>query len=153
MNITLIDGSGFFGTRLTTRILTAGHNIIIADKNDSKKYPHLRLYADVRESDTLEKTLTGSDVAVNLAEEHRDDVTPKSLYDEVNVTGAEHICTACTKLSIKKILFTSSVVVYGFSPIGTDETGIINYFNDYGRTKWLAEEKYRAWLASILNIL
>jgi thioester reductase-like protein len=31
---------------------------------------------------------------------------------------------------------------------GPDETGAINYFNDYGRTKWLTEEKYRAWLAS-----
>ena len=25
---------------------------------------------------------------------------------------------------------------------------MINYFNDYGRTKWLAEEKYRDWLNS-----
>jgi nucleoside-diphosphate-sugar epimerase len=40
------------------------------------------------------------------------------------------------------------VAVYGFAPAGTDETGAVNYFNDYGRTKWLAEEKYRAWLVS-----
>jgi nucleoside-diphosphate-sugar epimerase len=73
-------------------------------------------------------------------------VTTRSLYDEVNVKGAENVCNACLKLGIKKIIFTSSVAVYGFAPIGTDETGKINYFNDYGRTKWLAEEKYRAWL-------
>jgi nucleoside-diphosphate-sugar epimerase len=48
----------------------------------------------------------------------------------------------------KKIIFTSSVAVYGFAPLGTDETGKINYFNDYGRTKWYAEEKYRQWLVS-----
>lgn len=54
----------------------------------------------------------------------------------------------CAKLGIKKIIFTSSVAVYGFAPIGTDETSKINYFNDYGRTKWLAEEKYRQWLNS-----
>jgi nucleoside-diphosphate-sugar epimerase len=40
------------------------------------------------------------------------------------------------------------VAVYGFAPVGTNETGVINYFNDYGRSKWLAEEKYRAWLAA-----
>ena len=148
MRITLIGGSGFVGTRLTTRLIIAGHAVTIADKNDSKKYPHLRLYADVREPDTLEKALAGSDVVVNLAAEHRDDVTPKSLYDEVNVSGAENLCNVCAKLGVKKIIFTSSVAVYGFAPVGTDETGTINYFNDYGRTKWLAEEKYRAWLAS-----
>ncbi|MDR0628370.1 MAG: NAD-dependent epimerase/dehydratase family protein [Treponema sp.] len=148
MHITLIGGSGFVGTRLATRLVAAGYTVKIADKNASNKYPHLRLYADVREPDTLEKALAGSDVVVNLAAEHRDDVTPKSLYDDVNVSGAENVCNVCTKLGIKKIVFTSSVAVYGFAPVGTDETGTINYFNDYGRTKWLAEEKYRAWLAS-----
>jgi nucleoside-diphosphate-sugar epimerase len=148
MRITLIGGSGFVGTRLTTRLLAAGYAVTIADKNDSKKYPQLRLYADVREPDTLEKAIAGSDAVINLAAEHRDDVTPKSLYDDVNVSGAENVCHVCTKLGVKKIIFTSSVAVYGFAPVGTDETGAINYFNDYGRTKWLAEEKYRAWFAS-----
>jgi nucleoside-diphosphate-sugar epimerase len=148
MNITIIGGSGFVGTRLTSRLLNAGFAIKIADKNDSCKYPHLRVFADVREPKTLEKEIAGSDIVINLAAEHRDDVIPKSLYDDVNVTGAENVCNACTKLGIRKIIFTSSVAVYGFAPIGTDETGNINYFNDYGRTKWLAEEKYRVWLAS-----
>jgi nucleoside-diphosphate-sugar epimerase len=148
MNITIIGGSGFVGTRLTTRLLAVGHTVKIADKNDSKKYPKLRFYADVREPDTLEKALAGSDVVINLAAEHWDDVQPISLYDDVNVTGAENVCNACIKLGIKKIIFTSSVAVYGFAPIGTDETGAIKYFNDYGRTKWLAEGKYRNWLSS-----
>jgi nucleoside-diphosphate-sugar epimerase len=147
MRITIIGGSGFVGTRLATRLIGAGYIVTIADKNDSKKYSHLWVYADVREPETLEKAFVGSDVVINLAAEHRDDVTPKSLYDEVNVTGAENVCNACTKLGIKKIIFASSVAVYGFAPVGTDESGAINYFNDYGRTKWLAEEKYRAWLA------
>jgi nucleoside-diphosphate-sugar epimerase len=67
MRITLIGGSGFASIRLTTRLIAAGHSVIIADKNDSKKYPHLRQYADVREPDTLKKALAGSDVVINLA--------------------------------------------------------------------------------------
>jgi nucleoside-diphosphate-sugar epimerase len=148
MQISIIGGSGFVGTRLTIRLLAAGYTVKIVDKNDSKKYSHLWVYADVRELDTLEKTLAGSDVVINLAAEHWDDVMPKSLYDDVNVTGAENVCKTCIKLGIKKIIFTSSVAVYGFAPLGTDETGKINHFNDYGRTKWLAEGKYREWLAS-----
>ena len=146
MKVTIIGGSGFVGTRLTTRLLAAKYDVKIADKRDSVKYPQLRVYCDVREPETLEKELKGSDVVINLAAEHRDDVTPKSLYDDVNVTGAENVCKACAKLGINKIIFTSSVAVYGFAPIGTDESGEINYFNDYGRTKWLAEGKYREWL-------
>ena len=176
MQITIIGGSGFVGTRLTKRLLAAGHAIKIADKRKSVTYPELWVRCDIRNFGTETKeypesltdaasapgkaeeaakampmqslidVLKGSDVVINLAAEHRDDVTPKSLYDDVNVQGSENVCNACTELGIKKIIFTSSVAVYGFAPIGTDESGEINYFNDYGRTKYLAEGKYREWL-------
>ncbi|MGP1593879.1 MAG: NAD-dependent epimerase/dehydratase family protein [Treponema sp.] len=147
MLIAIIGGSGFIGTRLTKRLLAAGHTVKILDKNDSLSYPALRVFADVRDPDSLTKELRcGIDCVINLAAEHRDDVEPRSLYDEVNVGGAENVCKVCSELGIKKIIFTSSVAVYGFAPLNTNETGLINYFNDYGRTKWLAEEAYRTWL-------
>ncbi|UTY23932.1 NAD-dependent epimerase/dehydratase family protein [Treponema denticola] len=147
MHIAIIGGSGFIGTRLTKRLLSSGHKIKILDKQDSKYYPELRVFADVRDITSLKKELSSDfDCVINLAAEHRDDVEPKSLYDEVNVAGAENVCKVCSECGIKKIIFTSSVAVYGFAPLNTNETGKINYFNDYGRTKWLAEGKYRAWL-------
>jgi nucleoside-diphosphate-sugar epimerase len=39
------------------------------------------------------------------------------------------------------------VAVYGFAPIGTDESGNIAPFNDYGRTKYEAELVFKAWQA------
>lgn len=147
MHVAIIGGSGFIGTRLTRRLLAAGHTVKILDKQDSKYYPELRVFADVRDVDSLKKELSADfDCVINLAAEHRDDVEPKSLYDAVNVDGAENVCKVCADFGIKKIIFTSSVAVYGFAPLNTDETGKIHYFNDYGRTKWLAEGKYREWL-------
>lgn len=178
MTVTIIGGSGFVGTRLTARLLSKGYNVRLADKRKSVFYPNLWIRCDIRNSGdevkefpesltdataapgaaeeaaktqpmhSLNEVLKGSDVVINLAAEHRDDVTPKSLYDEVNVQGSENVCKACTELGIHKIIFTSSVAVYGFAPVGTDETGEINYFNDYGRTKYLAEGKYREWLTT-----
>lgn len=176
MNITLIGGSGFVGTRLAKRLLEAGHTVRIADKRKSAAYPDLWFRCDVRNNGdeknefpasltdeaaapgaeevarksqpmhSLLEALKGSDVVINLSAEHRDDVTPKSLYDDVNVQGSKNVCDTCTRLGIRRIIFTSSVAVYGFAPVGTDERGEIKYFNDYGRTKFLAEEKYREWL-------
>ena len=176
MTITIIGGSGFLGTRLTRRLLEAGHTVRIADKRPSHAYPELWTRCDIRNAPeekaefaesltdadiapgaaaeaariqpmhSLVEVLRGSSAVINLAAEHRDDVTPKTLYDEVNVEGSRHVCAACTVLGIRTVVFTSSVAVYGFAPPGTDETGEIHYFNDYGRTKYLAEEQYRAWL-------
>ena len=99
----------------------------------------------MRSVEALRLALDKDAVIVNLAAEHRDDVRPLSLYDEVNVQGARNICTVAREKSINTIVFTSSVAVYGFAPIGTDESGTIAPFNDYGRTKFEAEQVFKAW--------
>ena len=48
---------------------------------------------------------------------------------------------------VQTIIFTSTVAVYGFAPVGTDESGKIAPFNDYGRTKFKAEQIFKAWQA------
>ena len=50
MQITIIGGSGFVGTRLTKRLLDAGHTVKIADKRKSVTYPELWVRCDVRNS-------------------------------------------------------------------------------------------------------
>jgi nucleoside-diphosphate-sugar epimerase len=147
MKIVVIGGSGFIGTRLVGMLLKSGHDVKILDKRNSVAYPELTSIADVREKDGLAAALVGCDAIYNLAAEHRDDVTPRSLYDEVNVDGARNICAAADQIGVKRILFTSSVAVYGFAAADTDETGAFNPYNDYGRTKMLAEGVYREWLS------
>jgi hypothetical protein len=44
----------------------------------------------VREKASLLSTLKDCDVIYNLAAGHRDDVTPRSLYWDVNVKGAQY---------------------------------------------------------------
>ena len=145
--IKIVGGSGFIGSRLSNRLSDSGCEFGIVDKNISPFYGDLCSIADIRDYKALLASLNGADVVVNLAAEHRDDVSPKSLYDDVNVEGSRNVCRACEELGINRIVFTSSVAVYGFAPRGTDESGQINYFNDYGRTKWEAEQVYREWLS------
>lgn len=143
--ICLLGGSGFIGTRLARRLKNAGVDFYIADKSQSGTYPELSSVVDVRALDGLRTVLKERDILINLAAEHRDDVRPRSLYDEVNVKGAENLCVVAREKNIQHIIFTSSVAVYGFAPANTGENGEINYFNDYGRTKWEAEKVFRAW--------
>ena len=39
------------------------------------------------------------------------------------------------------------MAIYGFAPANTDESGAPNYFNEYGKTKYLAEKVYLDWHA------
>lgn len=146
--INVIGGSGFIGTRLVRRLRSKEELLVqITDKAPSKAHPDLVTLGDVRSVEQLRASISNESVIVNLAAEHRDDVRPLSLYDEVNVGGAKNICTVARERSVKTIVFTSTVAVYGFVPIGTDESGNISPFNDYGRTKHEAELVFKAWQA------
>jgi nucleoside-diphosphate-sugar epimerase len=142
--ITIIGGSGFIGTRLGSRLFEASVDFRVIDKVQGtfEKYTSI---ADIRNYSDLHAVTDSNSSLINLAAEHRDDVYPKSLYDEVNVNGAKNVCAVAREKNISKIIFTSSVAVYGFAPMGTNEEGKINPFNDYGRTKWEAEQIYKAW--------
>jgi nucleoside-diphosphate-sugar epimerase len=141
----VIGGSGFIGTRLCKRLTNANTKFTIIDKSVSKTFPEQTNVCDIRNKNDLLQIETDATVIINLAAEHRDDVRPKSLYDEVNVMGSQHVCELAEAKGINKIIFTSSVAVYGFAERGTDENGRINPFNDYGRTKYEAELIYKKW--------
>jgi GlcNAc-P-P-Und epimerase len=150
--ITVIGGSGFVGTNLCRQLALKQQDFEIIDLKMSNQFPEKCKVADVRDAETLRNTITG-DVVVNLAAVHRDDVRDKSEYQRTNVDGAENIALVCEEKGIDKIVFTSTVAVYGFAKPGTDENGAINPFNEYGRTKFEAEKKFRHWHAQGDNSL
>ena len=147
MGIVVVGGSGFIGTRLVALLEHVGADFKIVDKTMSKTFPEQTILGDVRSVEALLAGISENAILINLAAEHRDDVTPLSLYDDVNVQGAKNLCLVAAKKNVKTIIFTSSVAIYGFAPLGTDESGEVAPFNDYGRTKYEAEQVYTAWQA------
>jgi nucleoside-diphosphate-sugar epimerase len=145
--IAIIGGSGFIGTELVRQLVAAGHRVRIGDIAPSKAHPRLREECDVRDLAQVISFIQGADVVYNLAAQHADDVRPASLYYEVNAGGARNLCEAAERLDIRRLYFTSSVSVYGFSRDKVDEDGPKRPFNDYGRSKLQAEEIMREWYA------
>lgn len=144
-NITITGGSGFIGTRLVSDLLKLGHKIEIIDVRRSNRYPAFWKDVDIRDRLAVERNLPLDNIIVHLAAVHRDDVRPLSLYHETNVDGTQNVCDAARKVGTKQIIFTSSVAVYGFTEPGTAEDGLIRPFNEYGKTKYLAEEILIDW--------
>ena len=145
MKINIIGGSGFIGTGLSTIFNKKNVAFTILDKVTGPSFPESTHNVDIRSLEDLRAYIDINASLINLAAEHRDDVSPRSLYDEVNIEGARNICEIANEMAVDKIIFTSSVAVYGFAPLGTDESGAIAPFNDYGRTKWVAEQVYKQW--------
>lgn len=148
MNILITGGSGFIGTRLVDELIKGENNITIFDKVLSKKYPKMTVLGDVRNYNDVLDTCRNIDIIYNLAAEHADDVTPLSLYEDVNVGGAINIIKAANAMQIDKIIFTSSVAIYGLNRGSPDENVKARPFNEYGRTKYVAETVFCEWASS-----
>lgn len=147
MTVTIIGGSGFIGTYLSLRLSEKGVPFEIIDLKQSGLFPEQTKIADIRDLDALREAVSG-EVIVHLAAVHRDNVRDKALYYETNVDGTRNICKVAGEKGISNLVFTSTVAVYGFAPPGTAEDGEIAPFNDYGKSKFEAEEVLRDWQTS-----
>ncbi|MGV8857748.1 NAD-dependent epimerase/dehydratase family protein [Rhodoglobus sp.] len=145
MKILVVGGSGFIGTRLLETLSEQGHKFTNFDRHISTRFPEQSIAGDVRSAEELTAASAGHDAIINLAAEHRDDVTPLSLYTEVNVGGAHALVAAAEANGINRIVFTSTVALYGLDKNNAAEDSVPEPFNEYGRSKLAAEVVFSAW--------
>ena len=147
MNVTMIGASGFVGTRLLGLLKESGENYQLKniDLQPSHFFNELTIIGDVRKQEQMNKELAGSDIVILLAAQHRDDVSPVSLYYDTNVGGMEKTLKAMEKNGVKRIIFFSSVAVYGLNKKNPDEDHPKDPFNHYGKSKWQAEQVLQEW--------
>ncbi|MBE0553975.1 MAG: NAD-dependent epimerase/dehydratase family protein [Rhodobacteraceae bacterium] len=147
VKVSVIGGSGFIGSSLCRLLAERQIGFEIVDLKPSRSFPERSIIADIRDPAALAAAVRG-DVIVHLAAVHRDDVRDPDAYRQTNVQGTANICDLAAARGIRRIVFTSTVAVHGFAAPGTDETGPIAPFNDYGRTKAEAEAVIARWQAA-----
>lgn len=148
MKIALIGASGFVGTRLIDLLRNEPQKYELKniDLQPSHFFNDITVIGDVREQDEMDEKLKGYDLVVLLAAQHRDDVTPTSLYYDTNVGGMEKTLKAMEKNGIKRLVFFSSVAVYGLNkPNPKEDYEPKEPFNHYGKSKLQAEKVAEKW--------
>jgi GlcNAc-P-P-Und epimerase len=137
-----IGGSGFVGSFLLKEL--SKDKIQNLDKNPSPFYNNLTTIGDIRNLNEI-KISKHINCVVLLAAEHRDNVSPISLYYDVNVQGTINVLKAMDKAGVKNLIFTSSVAIYGLNKSNPDEQHFEDPFNHYGKSKWQAEQVIKKW--------
>lgn len=142
----MIGASGFVGTRLIDLLKSEPTcELKNIDLLPSHFFNEITVIGDVRNQEQMDMELKGADVVVLLAAQHRDDVSPVSLYYDTNVGGMEVTLKAMEKNGCRRIVFFSSVAVYGLNKNNPDENHEKDPFNHYGKSKWQAEQVLQKW--------
>lgn len=144
MSLTIIGGSGFIGTELLGTF-AENEQVQNLDLKVSAKFAGKTVVTDVMNVTQLGNNMKPSDWVILLAAEHHDDVSPIEKYYKVNVDGTANVLKIMDEKGIKKLIFTSSVSIFGLDKDNPDEDHPHDPFNHYGKSKWKAEEVLRAW--------
>ncbi|MCK5547819.1 MAG: NAD(P)-dependent oxidoreductase, partial [Thermoplasmata archaeon] len=139
----LITGAtGFVGSNLTQRLLRKGHDIrmLCLPTEDPGKIAKAKsvevVYGDITKPETLRNALKGVDTVIHLAGLVSYS-KPKPVLYKVNAVGTKNLLKFCKR--VDKIIFSSSVSVYGEITGKADENYPIMPRTYYGESKYLAE--------------
>lgn len=143
----VLGGAGFIGRHLLTHLAGRGVRPLISLDLVDPARPVAGV--DYRRGDVRIPfaALVPEAVAVvyNLAAVHRTPGHPDHAYYETNVAGAVNACRYATLRGVERILFTSSISVYGPREEPCSETTPPAPESAYGRSKLLAEAVHESW--------
>ncbi|WP_239328904.1 NAD(P)-dependent oxidoreductase [Frankia sp. CiP3] len=118
MRIIVTGGSGFIGAHVVDRLLDAGHDVISLDLNAHMTDPRAdHRIVDVLDLSALTAVFADCDMVFHLAGMSNVDHAFADPIRTVrlNVEGTANVCEAARATGVRRVLFASTVWVYGAS--------------------------------------
>jgi len=135
-NILVTGGSGFIGRNLVKKLKSLGHNVIICDfKADGSDYSY-----DISKYNELSKITDPIDIIYHMAAQsygYRSLMEPEIDIDW-NAKGTLNVCRFAKERGIKKIVYASTMAVYGEGD-WLKETDELNPLSNYALSKLYGE--------------
>lgn len=151
MNILITGGAGYVGYSVVRRLLDEVehlHSITIYDNLSRKNYSfftearfhhkHIKfIQADILDSHSLSQALEGIDCVIHLAAKVTtpSDDSDAHAFDQVNQWGTAQVAMAIERSNVKRVIYVSSIAVYGHGDEHFTETSTPRPFSVYGRSK------------------
>lgn len=148
MNVIVTGGAGFIGSHIVDKLVFEGHNVMVIDDLSSGNVENINPSAKfVKKSVLDDLTQEFREFSPDVVIHHAAQVNlRKSLSDpvydaRVNVLGTINILEFSRRFDVKKIIFSSSVAVYGEPQcLPVDENHPLQPLAPYGVSKLCAEE-------------
>lgn len=157
MNILITGGAGYIGYSVVKHLLEDAdevHSLTIYDNLSRSnfsffteaKFDHKTIkliHGDILDGRSLEKALEGIDCVVHLAAKVTTPFADADAhsFDQINHWGTAQLAYAIEKSSVSKIIYLSSISIYGDHPEPVNEEAIPQPHSFYGRSKWEGERQ------------
>ncbi len=149
MKVFITGGTGFIGSKLTEKLVSENHNVVLLLRNPDKA-GYLKdervefVEGDLQKRDALLNGMAGCDWVFHLAAFTKPWSGDPSLSFQTNVTGTVNVLEAAIKNRVDKVIFTSSAGTMSYSRDGKPVNEMTNpepvYHTSYEKTKAEAEK-------------
>jgi len=144
----LVTGAaGFVGSALIGELRSEGYGVraVVRAETPCAAFPPgvECVVADIRDKQKIAAVAVGCGAVVHLAAKVHaiDERGAEEEYTAINVEGTRHLLDAATASGVTRVVFASSVKVFGEETQGCiDETLPPRPRTPYGRSKWRAEQ-------------
>jgi nucleoside-diphosphate-sugar epimerase len=153
--------TGFIGKRLLPLLLAEGRRIHVVVRDPSRlKMPEgapLRIFSgDIGDPGVVRRAMEGCGEGYHLAAQVQI-LSGAAEYERSNVAGTRNVLVAARELGLRRLVYSSSIVVYANDPAPMkDESARItgDFFNsDYHRTKYYAHLEASRFAAEGLPVI
>ena len=155
MKAFLTGATGYIGHQFALELASMDFTVhaLVRDPESSKipKHKNIILFeGDICKVRTVFKAMENCDYVFHTAAFTNLNCTDISCFYEANVKGTQHVLDAALALKIKKVIYTSTLSVFGPSyktvPITESQPRLSSYANDYELTKSMAEELVESYI-------
>ena len=166
MKILVTGSTGYIGHQLAKKLAKNGYSVIalVRDINSPKIPEHeniMPVNGDICDYRSVVNATEGCDYVFHTAAYTNLKYKKIDKFFIANVLGTKNILEASLKADVKKVIYTSTLSVYGTSyknvPIQESQPRLVSYANDYELTKTMAEELVETYTkkglsTAILNV-
>jgi nucleoside-diphosphate-sugar epimerase len=136
VRVALTGASGYIGSRLSERLVRAGHEVVALDRDPSPRQLAARLVrCDLTEPAAYADALRGIDLICHLAAAKGDWGISDAEYRRDNLLATDALLAAARRAGVRHWIFYSTVSVLGPSGLALDEQAPHRPANAYGATK------------------
>lgn len=144
-------GTGFVGGRLVAALLERGRSVrALARSTGTRPEAGTGLVqwvtGDVLDRDSLRRGMAGCTEVFHLAAYAKNWAKDPTTFHRVNVEGARNVFEMAEEAGVRRLVYTSTVVVFGPTPpgvVGDEEMrrSTPRYFTEYEESKAVAEKE------------
>lgn len=149
MKVFLTGATGYIGHQLAIKLANQNYevNALVRDINSDKipKHKNIIIYkGNICDYKTIQRAIANCDYVFHTAAYTNLKCDKIDNFYNTNVVGTSNVLKASLAENVKKVIYTSTLSVFGPSlyhvPITEDQPRITSYSNDYELTKAMSEE-------------